>query len=238
MKTMKLILPIALITLSLTSCKKMFGYVKGKGDNVTEIRPAAGFDRISLPINATVIYIQDSVYSLKVTGQSNILAVLTTDVKDGELEIDFKKNVLRHNTVTVEVHAPELHGLSLSGSGNITVGPLTTSLLRMKISGSGNMYLQSLTAEQVESAISGSGDIEVTAGTANAQTCTISGSGDINTLGLQAQHSITKISGSGDITIHSQQTLGATISGSGDIRYLGTPVMNVNISGSGSVTHL
>lgn len=91
---MKVILPLALMIVLLTACNNgLFGSVKGKGDNVTEIRPVSGFETIQLSNDADIIFVQDPVYSLKVTGQSNILDVLRTDVEGSDLVIDYKKNV-------------------------------------------------------------------------------------------------------------------------------------------------
>jgi len=239
MKTLKTILPVALIMMSATACHKKLFPIKGKGENVTEIRSISNVDKISLSVNANVIYVQDSVSSLKLTGQANILAVLTTNVSNGELEISFRQNVRKHNQVTIEVHTPNISGFGISGSGDISAsGPLNAGYLKLRISGSGNISVNSMHADNLEASISGSGNIDINSGSVQTQSYDISGSGDMNMGAFESQHTTAKISGSGSITVKVQQVLNASISGSGDIRYYGLPAVNASISGSGSVIHL
>lgn len=239
MKSLKMLLVAALLFSTATACKKKFFGINGKGDLITETRSTDAFDKIDLSIDANVIYVQDSVYSIRVTGQANILEVLTTTVSNNKLLIDYSRNVWKAKQVTIEVHSPNIREMELSGSGNITVeGAVTTDNLQLGIYGSGNISIPSVTADDITAKISGSGNMSITAGTTNTQSYDISGSGNINAEDLVSNRTDAEISGSGSITVHALQLLNASISGSGDVRYHGNPVMNVNISGSGSVIHL
>lgn len=239
MKLIKTILPLALLLLASTACnKKLFG-IKGKGNNVTEVRSLNGFNKIDLDIDADVTYQQSATFYVEISAQSNILEVLRTDISAGVLKIDFRKWVRRHSNISIVIHSPEIKGIKISGSGNVNVPTaITTTDMELRISGSGNLTLYSLTTADLDASISGSGNLEVLNGTVNNQAATISGSGDIDMEHCQANNSASKISGSGSITVHVIQELDATISGSGNIRYRGTPAVNANISGSGSVIHI
>lgn len=240
MKFAAFLVPVSILALSLTSCKKekIFGVI-GKGKTVTEYRIVSGFDKISLSVNADVYFVQDSIYSLEVSGQSNVLSVLETDVDDHELEIEFDKRVHKHSKVTIIVHAPSITEFEISGSGKIeSQSPVVTNSMRLKISGSGNIYIPTLNTAILEANISGSGNIQIANGTITSERLTVSGSGDIDAVNAIAAHASAKISGSGDISLYATETLDATISGSGNIKYQGTPAVNVNISGSGKVIHL
>lgn len=241
MKQLKWMMPLLVVLgLSATSCKKhIFNSIKGKGGTVTEQRQVSGFNKIALSIDANVIYTQDSIYYVELSGQQNVLEVLTTEVSAGELKIDFSKWVRKHSNITIIIHSPDIRGLNISGSGNIEVNGAVSSVdMDMHISGSGNIVLPSLTTDELEASISGSGNIYINGGAVDNQEVTISGSGDIKCENLMANNSAAKISGSGSITVWVIEQLDATISGSGDIKYKGTPIVNTHISGSGSVIHI
>lgn len=241
MKSLKWMIPgILVFAISLTSCKKhLFNSIKGKGATVTETRDLSGFNKISLDIDADVYYTQDSIYYVEISAQQNVLNVITTEISSGELEIDSKKWIRKHNGIKIIVHSPDLYSLDISGSGNIeSAYSISTSTLELKISGSGNISLASVNAAELEAKISGSGNITASGGAVTNQKTTISGSGNIEMTGLAANHSDAKISGSGNISVWAIDQLRATISGSGDIRYKGNPEVNTTISGSGSLIHI
>ncbi|WP_343631365.1 head GIN domain-containing protein [Fluviicola sp.] len=241
MKSLRWIIPgILLLAVPFSSCKKqVFNSIKGKGQTVTEIRDLSGFNKISLDIDAHVFYTQDSVYYVEISAQQNVLDVITTEISSGELEIDSRKWIRKHNGINIIVHSPDLYALDISGSGNIeSAAGISTSTLELNVSGSGNITLSSIHSAELEAKISGSGNISASGGTATNQKSTISGSGNIDMQNLTANHSDAKISGSGNISVWASNQLKATISGSGDIRYRGNPVVNTTISGSGSVIHI
>jgi hypothetical protein len=241
MKSLKWIIPgILLLALSFTSCKKhLFNSIRGKGATVTETRDLSGFNKISLDIDADIYYTQDSIYYVEISAQQNVLNVITTEISSGELEIDSKKWIRKHNGIKIIIHSPDLYALDISGSGNIeSASGITTTTLELNVSGSGNISLASVHSAELEAKISGSGNITASGGEATNQKVTISGSGNMEMTGLTANHSDAKISGSGNISVWALDQLRATISGSGDIRYKGNPAVNTTISGSGSVVHI
>ncbi|TSJ44877.1 head GIN domain-containing protein [Fluviicola chungangensis] len=241
MKSLKCMLPaILLLAMSFTSCKKnLFNSIKGKGETVTETRNLSGFNKISLSIDGDVNYVQDTVYFVEISAQQNVLDVITTQVSAGELKIDSRRWIRKHNGITILVHSPDLRAMDLSGSGNIaSFFDIVTTGLELNVSGSGNITLAAVHTDELEVNISGSGNIAVSGGTVTGQKATISGSGNITMDDLKATDSDAKISGSGNISLWAVNQLKASISGSGDIRYKGNPVINTSISGSGSLIHI
>ncbi len=230
---------VGVLATGISSCKKnVFNSIVGKGGTVTETRQITGFNSIDLSIDANVIYTQDASYYVEISGQDNVLNVLTTEVSGGELEIDFSKWVRKHSNITIIIHSPDIKELEVSGSGSIeTSGPINTTDMDLEVSGSGNIVVSNLTTSDMEASISGSGNIEVNGGTVTNQEAKISGSGNIDFEYLQAANSACKISGSGSVTVWVTTQLDASISGSGDIKYTGTPIVNTHISGSGQVIH-
>lgn len=240
MKSVKISLSLIALFLVATACNKhVFGTIKGKGDNVTEVRTVSNFNKIKLSMDADITYVQDSIYYVEISAQANIMEVITTEVSAGELKIDTRKTLRKHNPIKLIIHSPNMVGMDISGSGNITAtGSINSNYLDLHISGSGNISLFTLQSDELEMSISGSGNIQIGAGIVVNQKATISGSGNIETLGMTASNASAKISGSGDISLWAVQQLDASISGSGNVKYKGTPTVNVQISGSGSVIHL
>jgi len=241
MKNLKLMIPVILILAgSFTSCKKqLFNSIKGKGETVTETRNLSGFDKISLDMDADIVYQQDSVYFVEISAQQNVLNVITTEISDGELEIDSKKWVRKHNGIKIIIHSPELRKVELDGSGNFeSIGMLTTTDLELEVSGSGNISFVAVNASVLDADISGSGNIYILGGAVISEEAEVSGSGSIEMHQLTANQSKAKISGSGSVSVWALDQLNANISGSGDIKYKGNPAVNTTISGSGSVIHI
>lgn len=220
-----------------SACQKrnIIGIV-GKGEAVTETRTISDFDRIKLSCDADIDYTQDSLYYVEVRGQKNILEVLELRHDGNTLEIDFRKNVWKHDDLRLIIHSPHISGFSISGSGDIrAMNALTSGRMELRISGSGNIQLPSLQANSLEAKISGSGNIGIDGGTISSQELSISGSGDMRLIGLSSDSGNCRISGSGDIELWVNEDLDVSISGSGDVRYKGRPRINSSISGSGTL---
>lgn len=222
---------------SLSSCSRAFG-IHGEGAPVVEQRSPGVFQKIALAIDADVILHTDSVYRIEITGQRNILDVLTTQVSNNELEIDFSDCVSEHSAITIHVYAPVYVRVSLNGSGSISnTDSITASSVDLWVSGSGSISLQRMRSSTVNTYISGSGSISL-AGQTGAFNSSASGSGKTKAFDLAAQNARIQVSGSGDSEVNALQTLAVDLSGSGDVYYRGTPALNVSISGSGRVIHV
>lgn len=240
MKTIKILIPAIIILLSLQACNKgrIWG-IHGKGSNISETRNAGAFIGVDLRCDADVELVRDSTFSIELTGQENILKVLDTKVDNGNLIIDYRKRVWRHNKIKMIVHVGNLQSVFISGSGNINIqNEINANALDIKISGSGNITTSKLNVQTVTVHISGSGNIKIPAGAIQSGKFSISGSGNIDAEYAVSATMNANISGSGNITVNVNETLNATISGSGDIKYRGTPLVTVNVSGSGRVTHI
>jgi len=241
MRTITIISTLTLVSLFTSSCYKRRGWtaIQGRGDVVTEKRYLKNADRIQLSIDANVEYKQDSAYFLEVTAQPNILSVVRTDVHGTTLKISYSQEVWQHKQVTVVVHTPNMKGMNISGSGNISSDfEIKTSLLDLGIGGSGNISLGKVEAATLSAKISGSGNITLRDGSCDNQVMSISGSGNIRSAGCVTDSNNSTISGSGNIDINVIESLDVKISGSGDIRYRGIPAVSVDISGSGKLIHV
>jgi hypothetical protein len=234
--TVYFLLAMLLLT-GVSSCKK----IKGKGDVITENRNVSSYQAISLSFDANLNFRPDSVYSLSISAQENLLEYIETNIESGTLVIKIRDHYFfgSHDPITVNISAPEVNSLGISGSGNInTNGPWMPGNATLNISGSGNIVVDTLSVSNLKSVISGSGYIRVNKGTASSSSLNISGSGTIHTEDVKTGTVNASISGSGDIYCWAVQKLNATISGSGSIYYRGNPQIETNISGSGNVRPL
>ena len=238
MKKSIVMLAVAAIMITATSCEKVIG----EGPLQTESRNVTDFSGVSSSIGGKINYKIDPSYKVEITAQANILDVIETSKVNGHLLIKVKNGVrIRSNEeITVNINAPAANYLHLSGSGDVIVsGIVNEDNLDMDISGSGNITVSSATiSDKIKANISGSGNIKVLTGTAVNEDLRISGSGKLLLQDVAAATAKTAISGSGDIKVKLSQSLNATISGSGSVYYLGNPIISTSISGSGSVRPL
>ncbi|MBL7712503.1 MAG: DUF2807 domain-containing protein [Chitinophagaceae bacterium] len=222
------------IGLCFSSCSK----IKGDGPVITESRAVKGFSRIRAAMSGDIYVRQDSVYKVEIHAQKNIIDVLNTNVNDGQLKIDFdhNKRIGNHDRIEIFISCPNVEGLSVSGSGNITaMNKLTPSAIDLNVSGSGTLSVAELSTGSIDASISGSGDIVVLNGQAAYVNTDISGSGYLDLMGVAATAANTRISGSGDTKVNVSDELSVKISGSGDVYYRGRPRITTNISGSGKL---
>ena len=237
MKRFFLFLVLAVALVGASSCKK----INGKGDVVSEKRDISGYSGISLSCEGDVYYTPDSVYSLEILAQQNIIDVIETYTDGGTLIIKVRDHYVigKHDPVTINISAPHVSYFNVSGSGAFHLrNVIEEPAIEFGISGSGNISASTIYANDLNATISGSGNVSAIAGTANFEHLNISGSGDIDFVNIVADTVYATISGSGDIKVNVIKLLDGTISGSGSIGYLGNPVVNSHISGSGSIYHL
>jgi hypothetical protein len=237
MKKLPALLILSLLLTGFYSCKK----IAGKGALILENRMVTGYQSVSLSMDAVVNLQIAQEYSLQVRAQENLMPYIETVVSGDRLDIRIKNNYIlgKHEPITVTITAPNVNDFDVNGSGDILVSrPLTATNLGITISGSGWISIDSISVTNLESMISGSGNINITTGTASRSDHTISGSGMIEAGGVVSDKVYANISGSGNIYCHAEAYLNAIISGSGNIYYLGSPVIDTQISGSGSLIHL
>lgn len=240
MKILKITL-IALTAMStITSCKKGGVFCYGpNGNQITEQRNLSNFDEIDLGMAADVYLAESSDFSVSVSASDNLMEIIETKVIGDRLLIDLKNNkCLKGNSdVVFYISAPNIDGISVSGSGKIIAeGKLNSPKMDIDISGSGKIEMDSLMTDDFSANISGSGEIYVVGlDTASKQDLNISGSGNFHGFDMPVMHSDIDISGSGKCEVHVISSLKARISGSGEVRYMGTPSVDSNISGSGTI---
>lgn len=191
--------------------------VHGSGVATTQERDVEAFRRLTLAAPAEVDVRLGEPRSVSVRCDDNLVEHVRTRVEDGTLVIDLEPgdDYAFHRSLHVTVIAPELEGVQVSGSGDVSVAGVTGDAFYVHVSGSG--------------------DVRAT-GTVRFLDASVSGSGDLELFGLRAERVRARVSGSGDVDVSASLELDAQVSGSGDVRYRGEPEVCVtNVSGSGTI---
>ncbi|MFX0557669.1 head GIN domain-containing protein [Maribacter sp. CXY002] len=224
------------------SCSAQWGKtIKGNGNQVTIDRSTTDYDAITVSGWFDVDLIDGKEGQITLTGESNLLEHIITEVDNGKLTIKTEKglNLKPSNWnggIKIKVPIESVDAIALSGSGDI-VGKKTikTNTFKTAMSGSGDITLD-VEANTVEATMSGSGDITLSGTTENFN-ATVSGSGDIKAFDMEADNVDATVSGSADIKVTAKKMLKARVSGSGDITYRGNPdKIDTKTSGSGDIS--
>lgn len=222
-------------TLLLQACSGL-GCEKGKGDVVKQVLTVAAFKGIAAQGSLEVRLTRASTQAVEVEGQANLIALLTTEVKNGVWYIGTKKCYNTDKPFIVHIALPTIDMVSIQGSGDVkSTGSFTTPQLKVDVQGSGSVDL-AIDAKHVDAVVQGSGDIRLKGSCGDLQ-ATVQGSGDIDADELVATNVDATVQGSGDVDVNVTGQLSANVGGSGDITYKGTPTkVNKSVAGSGEVT--
>ncbi len=223
---------LAVVTFMLASNTIMASVIK-------EQRKVSDFKEINLSIPAELYLTQGSKNEVFIEGDEKVLGKIVTEVKNGQLNIEFENwyNYKGISTLKVYVTVKQIEKLVLAGSGKIiSQSPINADKIGLLISGSGDIRIDELTANRVGVMISGSGDIRIKGNsTAEFLEATVTGSGDFVSDELKFNNGNLTITGSGTINAYIQDELDAVITGSGRIHYKGNPVIDATITGSGKI---
>jgi hypothetical protein len=190
--------------------------VEGSGNASSEWRDVAAFNGVELAGSNNVIVRVRGKQGVVVHADDNLLDHVTTDVQAGTLVIDEISGSLKTKSpMYVEVTAPALDSLTLSGSGIVSVTHVDATRFSVNLPGSG---------------------VVRASGTATRLDVTLGGSGDAQLQGLTADNVTANVSGSGRILVRATNSLDASVSGSGAVMYLGSPEsITKNVTGTGAV---
>jgi len=221
----------ALVVLAACSCAG----VPGSGNAKTEVRNPPAFTAVSVAgaIDADIAIGPES--RVEITGDDNIVPLITTEVRGDRLEIGSRKTFRTRVHLVAKITVPRLTGIALTGSGDITAHGVQTERLEVNLSGSGTIHADRVQADRLAVDLSGSGTIRVD-GTAHEAQIELIGSGTVALEQLAAERATVSLSGSGDIAVAASRALDVSITGSGDVTYRGDPELKKKITGSGSVS--
>lgn len=214
--------------------------IKGNNDVETITRKTSDYESVHLKGSWDVQLVKGTEGELKITGESNLLEYIITDVDGNKLTIQSKDgyslNTSFNKSIVITVPFKDLNGIYLSGSGDITTSDVVKSEdLEVLVSGSGDVNV-TLEAKNLKGKVTGSGDLVLKGKTMNFE-CSVTGSGDVSAYGVQANNVDASVTGSGDIQVIALESIRGRITGSGDIDYKGNPATkDTKVLGSGDIS--
>lgn len=273
MKKFTTLTSIFLLTTVLSACAQSYSHhfnsgnswlggkeVKASKNYVTKQIKVSDFDQIAVSGSLDVTYTQQSGKpKVEIYTSDNIVDLLDIYVKNGKLNLGFKKNVkVSYNKLEIRVTSEDLNAVNVAGSGDFKfTNGLKTDQLKMNVAGSGDITASNIQCSQVFTAnVAGSGDIECKQLKAADMDISVAGSGDLkieNALVTSANASVAgsgtvKISGSADKANYSVagsgdlyasdfkvQDISASVAGSGDIKCYAVEHLKARVSGSGTI---
>ena len=188
--------------------------VPGSGEPKREVRPVSGFTALEFSGGVAGELVVTPDFHVEISGDDNLVALVTTEVVGGKLIIDARKHVRPKLPLVARIAAPRITAVEVSGSSRIGLHGVHDEQLSLHVGGS--------------AAIAGDGtvqqlDIDVT------------GSGAIELDKLAAERVKLSVSGSASVELAVSKLLDARISGSGSVTYRGDPEVKQDVSGSGRI---
>src|SRR5512145_3264609 len=112
---------------------------RGSGNVVTETREVNGFDAVSVSYPAQVLIKQGGAESLKIEAEDNLLPNLKTQVKNGTLEIFYRRQGNKHvnptKPVKITIVVKDLNDVEFTSAGELIIEKLKTDSLDVSLSG-------------------------------------------------------------------------------------------------------
>lgn len=247
---------IILISILFTSC---IGYYRADGPIESQsYTTLSEFEGVELDGSGDVFIYYGETFDVEVITHTDLFDKLKLFVSDGVLHLGFKREFqnVNYDKLQYKITLPDLHYVSIDGSGNIDVmdnfsvnndfaisidgsGDIMTMGLEADriftdLDGSGNITTQDINCRVFSVNLDGSGDIR-SQGYADKQIIDLDGSGNINTDYLETLETFIEIDGSGTCKVWATDLLKISIDGSGKVFYYGKPNLITDINGSGEI---
>ena len=239
----KIIILFCLISFGLlfNTCDKenQFDCFKTTGKETSVTRNLDTFDKILVFDKLEVILIEGPLHSVRLEGGENVLSLVKTEVKGGQLEISNHNtcNVVRSykRKIKVYVTAPKYSEITHRGVGEInSFDTLHADHLIYRVLNSGNLRL-TVDNAQMSGVLNGMGDFNCS-GKSDHHTVNANGECHVNCGNLTTKNSdyLLKISGPSYVNVSSE--LKVIIRNTGNVYYTGNPSqITKDITGTGKL---
>ena len=224
-----------LLAFNLASCNK----ISGEGELNNYAPSLATFTSIDIEIPAEITIISGNESKMSINIQDNIYKNTDIYVKDGELNIEFDKNIRKFKPITIEIEMNNIDEIDLSGAAELSILDLFNISNEVSISTSGSCsvnVLDTLYCNDFKYESSGFGSLEANYIVVNNNTeIETSGSGNNKIKYIKTNTLEYDASGAGKIEI-SGEANNQDLKNSGSAKYFGTGFItkNTEIKTSGS----
>lgn len=247
-------LALLLATLLLSSCVYYnggggwifdddWGNVRGSGDIETEIRHVSGIRTVRLENQGDLRIELGDTESLVVEAEDNLLPLIRTEVRGGELRIfNEGRNWFRNRqpiryylTVkslegievgsTGSVDAPDISAdrfdISISSTGNVVMDALEAGDVNIRVSSTGDVMLRRLEAAALDVGISSTGHVSIRDGRVRTQEVRISSTGNYEAMDLDSDVADVRLTSTGSAFLTVNEYLEADLNSTGSVHYRG-----------------
>ena len=224
MRTIAVSIAVALVAAGISGCsdephlRSITGpnVIVGSGHFVTQSRPVAGFDAISISLGGRAIVTRSDVESLNITAEDNILPLIESRVVDGTLTITFRAGEGSVSTrgMTYHVGMRSMRGFDGETGSVIEAHGIDSANLEVRLS-AGSTFIGSGTADRLGLELSAGSRVDAAALRSRVTTATLS-SGSTAVVRVSDSLSVTASSGSqleylGNPAVHAQTSAGSTV---------------------------
>jgi hypothetical protein len=229
---------LILFSMLSVSCRFTFGKrIHGNGNIKTETRTTGQFNSVDVSGNINVYVRQDSLTSVKIEADENLLEYIHITVDGSKLDIREEDgyNLSSAKGIKVYVSGPSFKQFESSGACDIfSENQIKSSEpVTIKLSGSCDVNMD-ISAPKIEVDLSGAGTI-VLKGETKDFNVDGSGSTNVKCFDLMTENTDIEMSGAGDAEVFASVKLSVHVSGAADVKYKGNAVVNQEVSGAGSV---
>ena len=227
-----------LISMIFISCGYIGGKrIRGNGKIKTESRTTGQFNSVDVSGNIDVYVKQDSVSSVKIETDENLMEYMHITVDGGILEIREEKgyNIRSTKGIKVYVTGPSFKHFEASGACDIYSDNQinSTDPITINLSGACNVKMD-LKTPKINVDMSGAGTITLKGETKDF-IVDGSGSTDVKCFELMTENTRVEMSGAGDAEVFASVKLDVHVSGAADVKYKGNATVSQSVSGAGSV---
>ena len=200
--------------------------IRGSGVVVSEVRPVGEFRRIQLfavprlftagERGASVeVTVGQDLSPLRIEAEDNLIGLISTQVKDGALQITTSRPYTTRRGVKVSVNVPTLDRVELLGVGDFNVTGLSGYLFEAFINGWGSV---------------------VASGAVDSVDVFLRGLGNVSLFNLEAAHARAWLQGFGSVEVNAGESLFARVHGFGSVFYTGNPSqVDAEVKGFGAI---
>ena len=191
--------------------------VKGNGNLASEMRKLSNFKAIEITIGYDKIIVNcGEEPSIHISGDENILPLITTRISKGILRIE--------SDSTFETKADSEIIINIKSIKDFT------------FDGVGKTVIHNLNEDKFNCNINGVGSCELT-GTVKSFNVLVNGVGSVNARQLIAADVVASLNGVGSVKLYANNSLNASVNGIGGLTYFGNPTeLILNDSGIGGIT--
>jgi len=219
-------------------CREIAGErVKGSGHVITENRTASGFNNVDISGAIDVYVKQDSVSSVKVEADDNILEYIQVHSDGSTLEIYTENNIRLKptNKIKVYISNPQYKEIQVSGASTIRCENEITSAdaIDIGLSGASDGRLE-LNAPKISVHLTGASNTSIKGKTKDFEG-SASGASEIRGFDLLSENADVDASGASHIEIFASVKIDGQASGASSVNYKGNAQSSVEKSGASSV---